>query len=134
MELHWLRAIRKCTSYDIWHNARILASRGQYEHHPLCSLTPRREIPRTRLNTQSDPGSSTQPANSPASQRESASAIVHSQLTSLREGLEDARTHGEDVRGVYGDLLQFLPLSNEREKYQFRVTNNVSVQWHDVSR
>ncbi|ORX37384.1 histidine phosphatase superfamily [Kockovaella imperatae] len=39
-------------------------------------------------------------------------------------GLEDSRVHGEDFRGVYGDMLQFLPLSSEREKYQWRVTNN----------
>ena len=41
------------------------------------------------------------------------------------EGLEDAWQHGKDFRGVYGDLLQFLPLSSEKEKYQWRVTNNV---------
>ncbi|ORY23361.1 phosphoglycerate mutase-like protein [Naematelia encephala] len=41
------------------------------------------------------------------------------------EGLEDSKQHGQDFRGVYGDLLQFLPLSWEKNKYQFRVTNNV---------
>jgi hypothetical protein len=34
--------------------------------------------------------------------------------------------HGQDVRGVYGDLLQFLPLESESQKYQWRVTNNAS--------
>nr|XP_018267388.1 acid phosphatase [Kwoniella dejecticola CBS 10117]OBR89546.1 acid phosphatase [Kwoniella dejecticola CBS 10117] len=41
------------------------------------------------------------------------------------EGIDDALVHGQDVRGVYGDLLGFLPLSNEKEKYSFRVTSNV---------
>lgn len=40
-------------------------------------------------------------------------------------GAEDARQHGIDIRGVYGDLLGFLPQSSERSKYQWRVTNNV---------
>lgn len=41
------------------------------------------------------------------------------------EGLEDSKVHGRDVYEVYGDLLQFLPLSHETDKYSFRVTNNV---------
>ena len=57
------------------------------------------------------------------------SCRVHSTGPSSLEpdsaGLEDAQVHGEDLKGVYGDMLQFLPLSNEREKYQWRVTNNV---------
>ncbi|CAD6576323.1 MAG: hypothetical protein TREMPRED_001655, partial [Tremellales sp. Tagirdzhanova-0007] len=40
-------------------------------------------------------------------------------------GLEDAMVHGQDVQGVYGQLLQFLPLGSETQKYQWRVTNNV---------
>ena len=46
-------------------------------------------------------------------------------ISQCRAGLEDSLLHGQDFRGVYGDLLQFLPLSNERQKYQWRVTNNV---------
>lgn len=48
-------------------------------------------------------------------------------LTCCREGLEDAKVHGQDVQGVYGELLQFLPLESERNKYQWRVTNNVGL-------
>ncbi len=44
----------------------------------------------------------------------------------VRAGLEDAMVHGQDVQGVYGELLQFLPLESQRQKYQFRVTNNVN--------
>ena len=44
-----------------------------------------------------------------------------------RAGLEDAMVHGQDVQGVYGQLLQFLPLGSETQKYQWRVTNNVSL-------
>ena len=40
------------------------------------------------------------------------------------EGLEDSKVHGEDLQGVYGGMLKFLPLESEREKYQWRVTNN----------
>nr|XP_031858781.1 uncharacterized protein CI109_005877 [Kwoniella shandongensis]KAA5525853.1 hypothetical protein CI109_005877 [Kwoniella shandongensis] len=41
------------------------------------------------------------------------------------EGVEDAYVHGKDLYGVYGDLLKFLPLPEEKEKYRFRVSNNV---------
>lgn len=41
--------------------------------------------------------------------------------------MEDAKQHGEDVQGVYGELLQFLPLGDEKDKYKFRVTTNVGL-------
>ncbi|KAL1407401.1 hypothetical protein Q8F55_006833 [Vanrija albida] len=41
------------------------------------------------------------------------------------EGLDDARTHGADLYGVYHDLLGFLPDPSDRGAYAFRVTNNV---------
>ncbi|WVQ82669.1 hypothetical protein IAT38_004801 [Cryptococcus sp. DSM 104549] len=41
------------------------------------------------------------------------------------EGLDDSYQHGKDLRGVYKDLLNFLPEEHEKEKYAFRVTNNV---------
>ncbi|OCF41531.1 acid phosphatase [Kwoniella heveanensis CBS 569] len=40
------------------------------------------------------------------------------------EGIEDAYIHGKDLRELYGDKLQFLPHSDEKEKYVFRVTAN----------
>lgn len=50
---------------------------------------------------------------------------VARQLTNS-QGLDDAMQHGKDLKSVYGDLLKFLPDGNDREKYSFRVTNNVS--------
>ncbi|WWC99904.1 hypothetical protein V866_006813 [Kwoniella sp. B9012] len=41
------------------------------------------------------------------------------------EGIDDAMIHGQDIQGVYGDLLGFLPESHEKDKYAFRVTSNV---------
>ncbi|EAL17540.1 hypothetical protein CNBM1060 [Cryptococcus deneoformans B-3501A] len=41
------------------------------------------------------------------------------------EGLDDAYIHGKDLRGVYHDKLKFLPNKGEKDKYKFRVTNNV---------
>jgi acid phosphatase len=40
-------------------------------------------------------------------------------------GLDDSVEHGEDFRGVYHSLLHFLPSADEKDKYAFRVTNNV---------
>ena len=45
------------------------------------------------------------------------------QITSA--GLDDSRQHGVDLRGVYHDLLDFLPASFSNETMTFRVTNNV---------
>jgi hypothetical protein len=39
-------------------------------------------------------------------------------------GLDDSWQHGQDLYGVYHDLLGFLP-DNAREKVSFRVTQNV---------
>ncbi|KIR70887.1 acid phosphatase [Cryptococcus deuterogattii CA1014] len=41
------------------------------------------------------------------------------------QGLDDAYIHGKDLRGVYHDKLKFLPSKGEKDKYKFRVTNNV---------
>ncbi|TPX07801.1 uncharacterized protein E0L32_010488 [Thyridium curvatum] len=45
------------------------------------------------------------------------------------EGLDDAWVHGDDLYGVYGDLLGFLPSREEenawRDSVAYRVTNNV---------
>ncbi|OXB34136.1 acid phosphatase [Cryptococcus neoformans] len=41
------------------------------------------------------------------------------------QGLDDAYIHGKDLRGVYHDKLKFLPNKGEKDKYKFRVTNNV---------
>ncbi|KAF2460446.1 acid phosphatase [Lineolata rhizophorae] len=40
-------------------------------------------------------------------------------------GLSDSWQHGRDLRGVYGELLGFLPGANEADAVEFRVTNNV---------
>ncbi|KIR59042.1 hypothetical protein I314_05026 [Cryptococcus bacillisporus CA1873] len=39
--------------------------------------------------------------------------------------LDDAYIHGKDLRGVYHGQLKFLPNKEEKDKYKFRVTNNV---------
>ena len=49
-----------------------------------------------------------------------------------REGLSDSAQHGRDFRGVYKDLLDFLPEEENREEYQWRVTNNV-ITTHTLS-
>lgn len=46
-------------------------------------------------------------------------------MTNSSAGLEDSVEHGKDFRGVYHSLLHFLPASHEKNKYAFRVTNNV---------
>jgi acid phosphatase len=40
-------------------------------------------------------------------------------------GLEDSWQHGQDLFGVYHDLLNFLPASLDTNQVHFRVTNNV---------
>lgn len=49
-----------------------------------------------------------------------------------REGLADSAQHGRDFKGVYADLLNFLPSSLDRDHYQWRVTNNV-ITTHTLS-
>ncbi|ODN77934.1 hypothetical protein L202_05033 [Cryptococcus amylolentus CBS 6039] len=41
------------------------------------------------------------------------------------QGLDDAFEHGKDLRSVYHDKLSFLPSKWEKDKFRFRVTNNV---------
>jgi hypothetical protein len=43
------------------------------------------------------------------------------------DGVEDSRQHGIDFRGVYADLLRFLPGGEGSERYTWRVSNNVSL-------
>ena len=40
------------------------------------------------------------------------------------QGLADSLQHGVDLRGVYHDLLRFLP-SEGSDRMSFRVSNNV---------
>lgn len=41
------------------------------------------------------------------------------------QGLNDSRQHGQDLFGVYHDLLKFLPSSYNSSMVKYRVTNNV---------
>jgi 2-phosphoxylose phosphatase len=41
------------------------------------------------------------------------------------QGLNDSRTHGSDLFGVYHDLLKFLPSTYNSSQVVYRVTNNV---------
>jgi 2-phosphoxylose phosphatase len=40
-------------------------------------------------------------------------------------GLNDSRQHGQDISGVYRDLLNFLPSKYNASAISYRVTNNV---------
>ncbi len=42
----------------------------------------------------------------------------------ISQGVRDSITHGEDFGSVYRDMLNFLPHGFERDKYEWRVTNN----------
>lgn len=40
------------------------------------------------------------------------------------EGIADSWMHGQDIYGVYYELLHFIPKQLDNKKVSFRVTNN----------
>jgi hypothetical protein len=97
-------------------DSSILANSGEYF---LC-LAKASEIAIIRSTGQSDLALKAHRVLSPPLQRMYDVGKAHS-----RQGVEDAKVHGEDFAGVYRDMLGFLPHSWERDQYAFRVTNNV---------